>query len=177
MPSERVYNTPLAKKLGLTPARPIPIQVALIAAPENFSDLLGDLPSFTTLAPKLSPSTDLALCFVRSPADYPPLSSSSPRNCRSKPPPGSSTPSSTTNPASTRTTSATPPLPPAWSTTRSALSPKTGPPSNSPTASLHPSPNPGRESSTADRTSATLPSWARVVSAGWLSPLLYFLAR
>jgi len=66
---ERIYNTPLAKKLGLTPAKPIPMQVALIAAPENFSDLLGDLPAFTTLTLKLSPSTDLALCFVRSPAE------------------------------------------------------------------------------------------------------------
>ena len=61
-PSHRIYTTPLPKKLGIAAN----MQVALIAAPDGFEETLGDLPPDTTLATWITPSTGLALCFVRS---------------------------------------------------------------------------------------------------------------
>jgi hypothetical protein len=61
-PQRSVAATALPKKLGITANT----QLALIAAPDGFEDLLGDLPTTTT---RLTPNTDLALCFIRSLAD------------------------------------------------------------------------------------------------------------
>ena len=58
----RVYTTPLPKKLGVAAE----MQIALIAAPEGFEETLGELPPETTFTTQLTPSTRLALCFVRS---------------------------------------------------------------------------------------------------------------
>jgi len=59
----RDYSAPpLAKKLGMGAS----MEVALIAAPYGFKELLGDLPESTTLLPVLRPTTALALCFIRS---------------------------------------------------------------------------------------------------------------
>jgi len=57
--------TPLVTKLGVRSD----MQVALIAAPDAFEDLLGDLPANVTLTTRIIPKTNLALCFVRSLAD------------------------------------------------------------------------------------------------------------
>ena len=54
--------TPLPKKLGIGSN----MQVALIAAPDGFEELLGDLPESTTLVTRITPKTSLALCFIRS---------------------------------------------------------------------------------------------------------------
>jgi hypothetical protein len=56
---DKPSTTPLPQKLGIKPDSPI----ALIAAPDNFADLLGDLPETTT---RITPKTHLALCFIRS---------------------------------------------------------------------------------------------------------------
>jgi hypothetical protein len=61
-PGHHVYTTPLPRKLGIAPG----MQVALIAAPEGFEETLGELPPETTFTTQLTPSTRLALCFVRS---------------------------------------------------------------------------------------------------------------
>ncbi|HEY6414445.1 MAG TPA: hypothetical protein VIX42_12215 [Edaphobacter sp.] len=58
----RVYTTPLPKKLGIAAE----MQVALIAAPDGFEESLGDLPPETAFTTRLTSSTCLALCFVRS---------------------------------------------------------------------------------------------------------------
>jgi hypothetical protein len=54
--------TPLLKKLGIGAN----MQVTLIAAPDGFKELLGDLPASTTLLTRISPKTNLVLCFIRS---------------------------------------------------------------------------------------------------------------
>jgi hypothetical protein len=64
-PHRDFYTTPLPKKLGIASG----MQVALIAAPDAFADLLGDLPPGAVLSTRLAPSTQLALCFIRSLAD------------------------------------------------------------------------------------------------------------
>jgi hypothetical protein len=61
MTTHRVYTTPLPQKLGIAAS----MQVALIAAPDGFKESLGDLPPDITFT-RLTPSTKLALCFVRS---------------------------------------------------------------------------------------------------------------
>jgi hypothetical protein len=58
-PPRDFSTTPLPKKLGIGSN----MQVALIAAPDGFEELLGDLPVTTTL---ITPKTNLALCFIRS---------------------------------------------------------------------------------------------------------------
>jgi hypothetical protein len=55
-------TTPLLKKLGVGEE----MQVALIAAPDGFEELLGDLPEGAQLLPRITPKTNLALCFIRS---------------------------------------------------------------------------------------------------------------
>jgi hypothetical protein len=55
-------TTPLPKKLGIKPDG----HLAILAAPDGFKELLGDLPTTTT---RLTPDTALALCFVRSLSD------------------------------------------------------------------------------------------------------------
>jgi hypothetical protein len=62
MPNQLPSSTPLIKKLGIG----IDMQVSLIAAWDGFEEYLGDLPENTTLTPRLSPKTSLALCFIRS---------------------------------------------------------------------------------------------------------------
>ncbi|WP_353073168.1 hypothetical protein [Tunturiibacter gelidiferens] len=57
--------TPLLTKLGVSSNR----EVALIAAPDGFEELLGDLPEKTVLLSRLRPTTSLAFCFIRSLAD------------------------------------------------------------------------------------------------------------
>ena len=52
-------TTPLPKKLGIKPDG----SLAILAAPDGFKELLGELPPTTT---RLTPTTTLALCFVRS---------------------------------------------------------------------------------------------------------------
>ena len=42
------------------------MQVALIAASDGFEECLGELPPGVTFTTRLTPSTGLALCFVRS---------------------------------------------------------------------------------------------------------------
>jgi hypothetical protein len=54
--------TPLPKKLGIGNS----MHVALIAAPDGFEELLGDLPESTALITRITPKTSLALCFIRS---------------------------------------------------------------------------------------------------------------
>jgi hypothetical protein len=55
-------TTPLPKKLGVRED----MQVALIAAPDGFEEILGDLPKSTILNTRITPQTNLALCFIRS---------------------------------------------------------------------------------------------------------------
>ena len=42
------------------------MEIALIAAPDAFEEILGDLPENATLATRLTLKTGLALCFIRS---------------------------------------------------------------------------------------------------------------
>jgi hypothetical protein len=58
-------TTPLVKKLGIRGD----MQIALIAAPDAFQELLGDLPENSALITRIMPKTNLALCFVRSLGD------------------------------------------------------------------------------------------------------------
>ncbi len=62
MPHRSYQTTPLSTKLGIR-AR---AQVALVAAPDGFSQMLGELPEGVTLRERVSAKTELALCFVRS---------------------------------------------------------------------------------------------------------------
>lgn len=62
-------GTPLPKKLGLVTAKGGVGEVAVLGEPEGFRALLGELPNDITLSPRLSASTNLALCFVRSSAE------------------------------------------------------------------------------------------------------------
>ena len=59
---ERYKNSSLASKLGLKPHT----KVALIAPPEGFEDLVGEMPEGVVLQTRLSSGTDLAIWFVRS---------------------------------------------------------------------------------------------------------------
>jgi hypothetical protein len=59
---DKPSTTPLPQKLGIKPDA----QIALLAAPDNFEDLLGDLPETTTFTTRLTPDTHLALSFIRS---------------------------------------------------------------------------------------------------------------
>jgi Protein of unknown function (DUF3052) len=61
-PPRDFSTTPLLKKLGLGAN----MQVALIAAPDGFEELLGDLRAGTTLLTRISPKANLVLCFIRS---------------------------------------------------------------------------------------------------------------
>ncbi|WP_260735285.1 DUF3052 family protein [Tunturiibacter lichenicola] len=61
-PPRDFSTTPLLKKLGVGED----MQVALIAAPDGFEELLGDIPKGTTLLTHITPKTHLALCFIRS---------------------------------------------------------------------------------------------------------------
>jgi hypothetical protein len=61
-PPRDFSTTPLVKKLGI--ARDM--QIALIAAPNGFEELLGELPDNVSLSPRLTPKSSLALCFIRS---------------------------------------------------------------------------------------------------------------
>jgi hypothetical protein len=64
-PPRDFSTTPLLKKLGITSR----MEVALIASPDGFEELLGDLPEKTVLLSRLRPTASLALCFVRSLTD------------------------------------------------------------------------------------------------------------
>jgi hypothetical protein len=62
-PPERDYSaTPLVKKLGIRDD----MHVTLVAAPDAFEEVLGDLPASVVLSTRFSEKTKLALCFVRS---------------------------------------------------------------------------------------------------------------
>ncbi|WP_433970773.1 hypothetical protein [Tunturiibacter lichenicola] len=61
-PPRDFSTTPLLTKLGVGED----MQVAAIAAPDGFEELLGDIPEGTTLLPHITPKTNLALCFIRS---------------------------------------------------------------------------------------------------------------
>lgn len=62
-------GTPLPRKLGILSASIEPRTVTLLAAPEDFTRTLGELPAHVHLSTRLSAKTSLALCFVRSLAD------------------------------------------------------------------------------------------------------------
>ncbi|WP_433967586.1 LysR family transcriptional regulator [Tunturiibacter gelidiferens] len=61
----RLLNHVPPKKIGINSR----MEVALIAAPDGFEELLGDLPEKTALLSRLRPTTSLAFCFIRSLAD------------------------------------------------------------------------------------------------------------
>jgi hypothetical protein len=61
-PPRDLSTTPLLKKLGVGED----MQVALIAAPDGFEELLGDIPESTTFLTRITAKTNLALCFIRS---------------------------------------------------------------------------------------------------------------
>lgn len=65
MPERDYSSVPLAKKLGLLTAKAGPREIVLLGAPDHFLSTLGDLPELK-FRTKLSASTALALCFVRS---------------------------------------------------------------------------------------------------------------
>jgi hypothetical protein len=56
---------PLLKKLGINAN----MEVALLAAPDFFEEILGDLPENTAFTSRIRPTTGLALCFIRSLSD------------------------------------------------------------------------------------------------------------
>src|SRR5580704_8198507 len=62
MPERDYSATPLPKKLGIRDD----MKVVLVAAPDAFEEILGDLPDNAVLTTKFSTTTKLALCFVRS---------------------------------------------------------------------------------------------------------------
>jgi hypothetical protein len=62
LPPRDFSATPLPKKLGIRDG----MEIALIAAPDAFEELLGDLPENVILATRFTPKTGLALCFTRS---------------------------------------------------------------------------------------------------------------
>jgi Protein of unknown function (DUF3052) len=53
-------GTPLAKKLGFKPG----FAAAYVAAPDDFDELLGELPDGVTVRRRLSGPLDLIVCFV-----------------------------------------------------------------------------------------------------------------
>jgi hypothetical protein len=58
----KTFTTPLLQKLGIREK----MRVAMIGAPEGFDNVLGELPDGMVLAARITPATELALCFVRS---------------------------------------------------------------------------------------------------------------
>ena len=62
---ERYAGTPLAKKLGFAAG----MKAALMAAPDDFVEQLGDLPEGVTFTPKMNAETKLTLWWIRSRAD------------------------------------------------------------------------------------------------------------
>jgi hypothetical protein len=68
-PHHDYSGTPLSKKLGLVTAKGGVGDVAILGEPDGFRALLGELPAAVTLHPRLSGSTKLALCFVRTRAE------------------------------------------------------------------------------------------------------------
>ncbi len=62
MPQRNYSATPLPTKLGIR-AR---MQVALVGAPEDFQEMLGELPERACLVKRITSKTELGLCFVRS---------------------------------------------------------------------------------------------------------------
>lgn len=64
-PHRDYSGTPLERKLGLITAKGGVGEVALLAEPEGFRDLLGESEG-VTLQTRLRPTTALALAFVRS---------------------------------------------------------------------------------------------------------------
>ena len=70
MPQPHAYSaTPLPAKLGVLTKDTRPREIALLAAPPEFRDKLGDLPAAIAFRNRISPKTSLALCFIRSLAD------------------------------------------------------------------------------------------------------------
>ena len=85
------------------------MEMALIAAPDAFEELLGDLPENVILATRFTPKTGLALCFTRSLKDLTAtLDLLAAFGYPNKRPSGSSTPKAPASivSTSTRTTSA-----------------------------------------------------------------------
>jgi hypothetical protein len=62
MPPRDFSTTPLVKKLGIASG----MRIALIAAPNGFEALLGELPDNVSLTTRLTLKSSLALCFIRS---------------------------------------------------------------------------------------------------------------
>jgi hypothetical protein len=58
----RYKGSPLLKKLDIKPG----LTVAVVAAPEGFEDLLGELPDGVTLQARMTKETGLAIWFIRS---------------------------------------------------------------------------------------------------------------
>jgi CheY-like chemotaxis protein len=59
---ERYAGSSLVKKLGMK----APMKVALLGAPEDFRDQLGELPDNVEIQTRITPQTKLAIWFVRS---------------------------------------------------------------------------------------------------------------
>ncbi|MGA7158995.1 MAG: hypothetical protein WBY53_19270 [Acidobacteriaceae bacterium] len=69
-PAKSGYSaTPLVRKLGVLTAHGGVGDVSLVGEPEGFRELLGELPPSVRLRSRMQPSTNLALCFVRSRAE------------------------------------------------------------------------------------------------------------
>jgi hypothetical protein len=62
-------NTPLAKKLGVIGTRDEPREIALIAAPDNFIEQLGELPAGVHFRNSIASGTVLAIIFIRTLAE------------------------------------------------------------------------------------------------------------
>jgi len=59
---ERYKGAPLLKKLDIKPG----MTLALVAPPEGFEDLLGELPDAVTVQTRMNKETGLAIWFLRS---------------------------------------------------------------------------------------------------------------
>ena len=68
LPAREYSATPLAQKLGIRDTGKS-MHVTLIGAPDAFEESLGDLPETVFFLNRLTPATQLALCFLRSAAD------------------------------------------------------------------------------------------------------------
>jgi hypothetical protein len=69
-PRDTAYsNTPLAKKLGVISTRPEPREIALIAAPDNFTRQLGEIASRIHFRKSIASDTVLAIIFIRTLAE------------------------------------------------------------------------------------------------------------
>ncbi|MBB5058488.1 hypothetical protein HDF16_003202 [Granulicella aggregans] len=77
VPAQRTYTASLPQKLGILSvsdkSKPKPKQIALLAAPDEFPALLGDLPETVSFTTRIGANTHLAICFVRSLGDLPGL--------------------------------------------------------------------------------------------------------